>query len=825
MIISVNWLKKFTDIDGSVEELATLIGARLVEIEQVINLGEKYQGVVVAHVVECAPLEGSDHLNVTKIDDGGVVPDVERDENGYVQVVCGAPNVRAGLTVAWLPPRSTVPETFATSEPFVLSAKPLRGVVSNGMLASARELDLYDDHSGILVIDKEAAPGSSFAELYELDDYLLDIENKSLTHRPDTFGVIGFAREVAGIQGKPFQTPAWLEVLEPVIDHTESYEAPKITIEDPSLSDRFEAIVLEGVSETAVSPVQLQTYLARSGVRPINAAVDVSNYLMLLTGQPSHTYDYDKLKKVAGGDFTIRVRAARADEKLVLLDGKEVTLDTADIVIAAGDTAVGLAGIMGGESTKVDETTRAVLLEVATFDLYHMRSSQMRHGIFSEAVTRFTKGIPAPLSGPVLFEAVRMLQEQTGATVASSVVEDYPGYKDPITVHVSEQNVNDTLGTHFAAEDIADLLQNVGFEVSFDGLEATITVPYWRQDIHIPEDIIEEVGRLAGFDTIAVTLPSRDFEAVQPSAFDQLRALLRKTLVRAGANEILSYSFVHGDLLKKSGQQPDDAYRIINSISPDLQYYRQSLTPSLLANVFPNSKAGYESFALFELNKVHDKNRGLTDESVPVEHDSLSFVTAKVKDKSAAYYDAKNVLEYLAQHIGMTLNFTPLVGEDRPLYAPFEPKRAALVIDRKTGRTIGVVGEYKASVQKAFKLPAHTAGFELDTRALLDLYDPIGSYQPLSRYPGTERDVCFQVNASVTYADVEDATKSALIETGLITEVKPLDLYQPESGDTKNITVRISLVSYDKTLTGEEVTQVMSTVIDKVTEVTGGKVI
>jgi len=226
MIISVNWLKKFTDIDGSVEELATLIGARLVEIEQVINLGEKYQGVVVAHVVECAPLEGSDHLNVTKIDDGGVVPDVERDENGYVQVVCGAPNVRAGLTVAWLPPRSTVPETFATSEPFVLSAKPLRGVVSNGMLASARELDLYDDHSGILVIDKEAAPGSSFAELYELDDYLLDIENKSLTHRPDTFGVIGFAREVAGIQGKPFQTPAWLEVLEPVINHTESYEAP-----------------------------------------------------------------------------------------------------------------------------------------------------------------------------------------------------------------------------------------------------------------------------------------------------------------------------------------------------------------------------------------------------------------------------------------------------------------------------------------------------------------------------------------------------------------------------------------------------------------------
>src|SRR6218665_1144893 len=219
MIISVNWLKKFTQINGTVEELATLIGARLVEIESIENLGEKYQGVVVAKVVECAPLEGSDHLNVTKIDDGGAVSDIERDENGLVQVVCGAPNVRAGISVAWLPPRSVVPETFGDAEPFVLGAKPLRGVMSNGMLASARELDLHDDHNGILEIDKDAAPGTPFAELYELNDYLLDIENKSLTHRPDAFGVIGFAREVAGIQGLPFESPQWLDVLQATLEN------------------------------------------------------------------------------------------------------------------------------------------------------------------------------------------------------------------------------------------------------------------------------------------------------------------------------------------------------------------------------------------------------------------------------------------------------------------------------------------------------------------------------------------------------------------------------------------------------------------------------
>ncbi len=825
MIISVNWLKKFTDIDGTVDELATLIGARLVEIESIENLGEKYQGVVVAKVVECAPLEGSDHLNVTKIDDGGIVQDIERDEHGLIQVVCGAPNVTAGILVAWLPPRSVVPETYHDAEPFVLGAKPLRGVMSNGMLASARELDLYDDHDGILIVDKDAAPGSSFAEVYELNDYLLDIENKSLTHRPDAFGVIGFAREVAGIQGKPFQTPDWLKVLEAAVENDGSADAPAIIIEDSSLSDRFQAVVLSGVDEKAKSPVQLQTYLARSGVRPINASVDVSNYLMILTGQPSHTYDYDKLKAVAGDDFTVRVRLAREGEKLVLLDGKEVALDQADIVIAAGDTPVGLAGIMGGQSTLVDDSTRSVLLEVATFDLYHMRSSQMRHGIFSEAVTRFTKGIPAPLSSPVLVEAVRMLQEYTGGHVTSGVVQDYPGTREAITVSVTEAQVNAILGTQFSAEDIAELLQNVGFNVQFEGLEGTVSVPYWRQDIHITEDIIEEVGRLAGFDTINLTLPTRDFVAVSPTSFDELRTSIRKSLVRAGANEVLTYSFIHGDIMKKAGQNADNAYRVVNSISPELQYYRQSLTPSLLTHVFPNVKTGYDSFALFEANKVHQKSDGLTSENVPVERDAIALVLSNAKAKGAAYYDAKWMLEYALHVLGIVPAYHVHEGDDA-VFAPFEPKRSAIVTDSKTGKAIGVIGEYKKFVQKAFKTPEYTAGFEIDPRALLESLNEVGIlYRPLSKYPGTERDVCFQVNESVTYDTIISAARSVLSQSGLITTLSPLDMYRPEEGNVKNITVRIGLNSYEKTMTNDEVTMVINKVIDAVIGATDGKVI
>lgn len=825
MIISVNWLKKYTDIDVSIETLAKLIGERLVEIESVIDLGAKYQGVVIAKVVECAPLEGSDHLNVTKIDDGGVVQDIERDENGLVQVVCGAPNVRAGLTVAWLPPRSTVPETFGTDDPFILSPKPLRGVVSNGMLASAKELDLFDDHTGILEVDKDAAPGTPFAELYELNDYLLDIENKSLTHRPDAFGVIGFAREVAAIQGKEFVTPDWLKELHPSIENDGSATTPAISIESTELSDRFQAIVLEGVNEGAKSPIELQTYLARSGVRPINASVDVSNYLMLLTGQPTHTYDYDKLKAIAGDDFTVRVRLARPEEKLVLLDGKEVLLDESDIVIAAGNTAVGLAGIMGGESTKVDETTKSVLLEAATFDLYHMRSSQMRHGIFSEAVTRFTKGIPAPLSSPVAAEATNLLKRYTGARVTSGLVEDYPGKREPIVIVITEKQINDTLGTQFTASDIADILENVGFTIVFNELKATVTVPYWREDVHIPEDLIEEVGRIAGFDTINLTLPRRDFVAVKPGDFDELRSFIRSRLVRAGANEVLTYSFVHGDILTKAGQNPEEAYKIVNSISPELQYYRLSLTPSLLGHIQPNSKAGYDTFALFEANKVHRKTDGLNDENVPVEFDRIALVLAGSKKNGSAYYAAKAQLEYVFDSLGIVASYVPL-DESLVLSKPYEPKRSAQVVDTVTGATLGVIGEYKKSVQKAFKLSEYTAGFEIDPRAVLEIVKTLEpQYKPLSRYPGTERDVCFQVQNSIAYSQVATAATSALARTGLIASVQPLDIYQAEGSETKNITIRIQLTSYDKTMTSEEVGQVMDEIIKSVTNETNGRVV
>jgi phenylalanyl-tRNA synthetase beta chain len=821
MIVSINWLKKYTEIDRSIDELVELIGARLVEVEEVINLGARYENVIVAKVVKVEDHPDADRLHIVELDDGKK-SDVKRLENGHVQVVCGAPNVRVGMMVAWLPPGATVPSTFDDSEPFILEARKLRGVMSNGMIASPKELALSDEHDGILEIDKhEAKPGGSFAELYELDDYLLDIENKSLTHRPDCFGLIGFAREVAAIQGKQFRTPEWLKMLEPKLH--EKLEAgdiktPKVTIENHELSARYEVVALSDVDAAHPSPIQIQSYLSRVNMRPINAGVDITNYLMLVTGQPLHAFDYDKFVKVSGGEPHVIVREAKKGETLTLLDGREIELATDDIIICAGDTPVALAGAMGGASTEVDDSTKNILLESATFDLYRLRTTQMRHGIFSEAITRFTKGQPAPLTAPVIASAIRMFCDIAGATRASEIIDVYPHPHTPKPIAVSLARIHDVLGVQGEVS-IGDALKPLEY-VEFDlDIEAPYTImatpPYWRGDIHIPEDVIEEIGRIRGFDTIKPTLPRRDFTPVAPRRYDEFRQNLRQILSRAGANELLTYSFVHGDLLKRAGQSPNKAFRLTNALSPDLQYYRLSLTPSLLDKVYPNLRKRFDSFALYEIGKVHEKGMSDDHESeVPAEFHAIALTLAAnpKQARGTAFYNAKYLLEYALKHIGLNVSYHPYVISDivQPAISqPFEPKRTAIV--RVNDITIGLVGEYKASIASAFKLPKYAAGFELDVAKLFDNAPQIVSYyQPLHRFPGTEQDICVQVPLEVTYQQLIDVAEQALANETLTWELSPVDIYQPENAEYKNITIRIGLVNRERTISTDEASVVIA---------------
>lgn len=819
MKISLNWVKQFTEVQLPVDELVEKIGAQLGAVEEVTNLGAKYQGIVVAKVVSCVKHPDADKLSLCKIDDGKKIKGVGRDNDGFIQVVCGAPNVREGQLVVWLPPGATVPSTF-DREPLVLESREIRGQKSNGMLASPKELDLGDGHEGILVIDYECKPGADFAEVYKLDDYIIDIENKMFTHRPDCFGILGVAREIAGILGKPFKSPDWYRQPSKNLTPRGNNLPLNISNELPELVPRFMAVAFSGV-EVAPSQVWYQTFLSRVGVRPINNIVDITNYMMLLSGQPLHAYDYDKVKALSGGNSaTLVIRNPKPGEKIKVLGGKTVEPRSEAIMIATDKQAIGIGGVMGGADTEVDANTKNIILECANFDMFSIRRTAMANGLFTDAVTRFNKGQSPLQNASVIMQASQMITATGAAEFASDLIDNNHLAQSVLShnslhpsVKVSVGFINERLGLNLSADKIKTLLENVEFSVAVKGDELTVTAPFWRTDVELREDVVEEVGRLYGYDHLPLVLPKRDLAPAARDSLLDLKAAIRSRLAKAGANEVLTYSFVHGDLLDKTGQDKSKAYEIANALSPDLQYYRLSLMPSLLEKVHPNVKAGYGEFALFELGKTHNLDHK-DNSGLPGEFEFTALVVTandKLKKAGAPYYAARKYLEALT---GPGLTFKP-VGEDMqkyPVVQPYSPGRSALV-SIKDGDFLGIIGEFKPSVARALKLPKYTAGFEIDTTVLESLVRAGSGYVPLSRFPGVKQDITLEVSAGLSYEELYDFVNKQLAANApdnTRSSVSLVDIYQKD-GNTKHkhVTFRITITGLNRTLTDKEVAAVL----------------
>ncbi len=830
MKISLNVVQRYLDFElPPVDELVERIGAQLGAVEETEELGAKYQGVIVAQIIKCYDHPDSDHMHVCIIDDGGVVADVNRDEDGHVQVVCGAPNVRDGLLVAWLPPGSTVPESV-DKDPFVLSARELRGVMSNGMLASPRELALGDDHNGILEITGNAKPGDDFAKVYGLDDTLIDIENKMFTHRPDCFGMLGVAREIAGIYGHEFKSTDWYTITSAI---TGDNSLP-LTVHNelPTLVPRFMAITLKNIT-VGPSPDWIQGFLSRIGSRPISNVVDITNYLMFLTGQPLHAYDYDKVKALSGpGGATLVARNPRTNETLKLLNGKTIDPRQEAIMIATDTQLIGAGGVMGGFDTEVDENTKNIILEVATFDMYSVRRTSMAHGLFTDAVSRFNKG-QSPLQNEyILGQAVRLLQELAHGEIASDII-DINQLEGRAWVHrpvkVAVEFINARLGFTLSANDMATLLNNVEFDIllSEDEQSIEVSAPFWRTDIETREDIVEEIGRLYGFDKLPLVLPRRSITPADEDPLFKLKSRVRASLSKAGANEVLTYSFVHGDLFQKTGQDLEKAFQVTNALSPDLQYYRLGLTPSLLANIHANQKAGYDAFALFEIGKSHYLGEMDADEpDVPNEDTHVALVLAysnKQQPAGAPYYHARQYLEQLIDVAD--INLVPLSEFDittdawgQQLTAPYEPNRSAVIV--RDNQIWGVIGEFRTPVRRALKLPDFTAGFEI--HAELITARPI-QYQSLPRFPKVTQDITLQIPSKVSYRQLYDFVWESLVtlqpEQSLPT-LTVLDTYQSANDLAhKHVTFRLTIASYTKTMTDDEITKIL----DAITAAVGQK--
>lgn len=830
MKISLNWIKEFTDIKLPVDDLVTKIGAQLGEVEEVINLGERYAGVTVAKVMSCEKHPNADKLQVCLIDDGGVNKKVKRDANDYVQVVCGAPNVRQGLTVAWIPPGAIVPSSF-DSDQFRLESRELRGVISNGMLASGKELAINDDHDGILVIDLPCNPGDLLVDVYKLDDYIIDIENKMFTHRPDCFGQLGVAREIAGIQGLGFSSPDWyLDILDKLTVSSKARLSLEVKNELSDLVPRFMATPIANV-KVQKSPIMVQSFLSRVGIKPINNIVDVTNFVMCLTAQPLHAYDYDKVKSLdSAGNATLIIRKPNKGEKLKLLNGKTIQPRDEAIMIATKKELIGIGGVMGGVSTEVDNDTKNIILECANFDMYSIRRTSMANGLFTDAVTRFNKGQSPRQNDKILAYAVAWIQKLAHGEVAGKVQDDRHDAGNLKPVIITPDFINDRLGTKLSASKITKILSNVEFLVENIKDRLHITAPYWRTDIEIPEDIVEEVGRLYGYDKLPIKLPKRDISPAIANSMLKVKAKVRSILASAGATEVLTYSFVHSKLFDAVGQDKNLAFQLCNALSPDLQYYRLSLLPSLLEKVHINIKNGYNKFVLFEINKIHNKSN-LQDDGLPIEEECLA-VTFVANQKTATsyhgspYYQAKVYLEELLSSFGLTdiiyepaSSFNIIKDTKKQLISPFEKARTAIIKDAN-GVFYGVIGEIRPSVKNNLKLPDFIAGFELDLK-VLDMHKKVNHYVPIAKFPSSTQDITLKVSNQTSYHALNQSIKNVLsdanLQNGFIWQLKSIDIYQ-KGNESKNFTFRLVLSHPERTLVTTEVSQVISAVASKTSQ-------
>ncbi len=829
MRVSLNTVRQLVGFDlPPVDELVAKINQQLGGVEEVIDLGAKYKDALIVKVVGCEKHPNADKLSVCQIDAGNSYDNspLTTNQSSLITVVCGAPNVHAGMWAVWLPPGSTVPSTYDDQDPFVLGSRELRGVVSNGMLASPKELGISDEHEGILEITESdlspttnyqsLAPGLSFAEAFGLDDTIIDIENKMFTHRPDLFGQLGVAREIFAIlQPKLHEQPEMIRFTEPEwywkIPEFKTISQVELEVfnEVPQKAPRFYVAAMSGV-KVQKSPLWLQTTLLRWGGKSINNVVDLTNYIMFFTAQPTHAYDLAKLK-----GHKIGVRMAKPNEKIKLLNGKEYELNDDDIVIADGERAIGLAGIMGGSETEVDDSTTDIVLEVANFDMYTVRRSSMRHGLFTDALTRFNKGQSPLQNERVIDRLIELMQTMVGAKQASSVYSVPESSDDKTTIngqmYIEPSFINDRLGLNLSDAQICNLLRYVKFAGYMENGKMTITAPYWRTDIEQAEDIVEEVGRLYGFDKLPRELPKRSLSPAPISDKQKTKQKLRQIFSRLGANEVLTYSFVHEKLMQKSEQDTSQAFQLSNALSPDLQYYRLSVLPSLLDKVHMNIKAGHNEFVLYEIGKGQNKKFHLNDDNgLPSEMEFVDGVySSKTAKDGAAFYYVRSLIERLCAELGTKVVFKPIDEPmDYPVTAPFDQSRSAMV-ETESGIFVGMIGELKQKVLANFKLSDYTAAFTLDLQGLVEVFSKQrNNYKPLLSYPKMEQDITLEISNEAKFAEVKSLIEKELTklaeEHGYKYELLARDIFSQEGSDKKRLTFRILLAHPDRTLTTEE---------------------
>ncbi len=787
MKIPLSWLRTYVDVALPPKELGHRLTMAGLEAAGYTVIGGSWDNVFVGRVVSVEPHPNADRLRLATVDLG----------TEQMTVVCGAPNVAAGQRIAFARVGARLIDA-ETGHLETLKAARIRGVVSAGMVCSERELGLGTDHTGILVLEESAPVGTPLSDY--LGDTVLDLE--VTPNRPDWLSVLGIAHEVAALTSGSVREP---KVLYP--EEGQPIESQvTITVDAPDLAPRYTASLITGV-RIGPSPRWMQDRLLRAGQRPINNLVDITNYVMLEYGQPLHAFDFSLLE-----DRTVRVRRAAPGETLVTLDGERRPLSPDMLVIADASRPVGLAGVMGGANSEVTEATTAVLLESANFNPASIRWTAAALKLRSEASLRFERNLNPELAPIALRRATQLIHDLAGGHVAQGIVDIFPGRLDQQPLVLTMGRVERVLGMRLSLEDVSRVLTSLGFQYHRQGKAALlVNVPYWRSDITIEDDLVEEVARVIGYDAIPTTFLADPIPSHQPQPLRELRERVRDILADAGMQEVISYSLTSqktSDTVPGFHGQPAPL-RVANPMSPEQEYLRTTLRGSLLTTLASNQRFGETGLRLFEVGRVYH----LRLEDLPEERemaigilwgDRTPLAWAEQSGK-ADFFDGKGVLEAILAALNVHGEFIPTTD---PL---LHPGRTAEV--KVAGHKVGVVGEVLPQVCEGFGLVGGAVVmFELDLVGLLTMVSQASPrFVPLARFPGSYRDIAVVVNADVPASRLEDVIR----RHDLVESVALFDVYAGPGVplDKRSLAFRIHYQSAKETLTAEAVNAVQEQIL------------
>ena len=776
MFISINWIKDFVDLSGlDIDELIHKFSLSTAEVEnEIFYKGSDVSGVVVAEIKSVENHPESKKLHLLKVDAG---------DGKLTDVVCGAPNVKVGMKTAFAKVGAKLGEIEITP-------RELAGYTSCGMCCSEKEIGISDDHSGIMELDDSLVNGTDIKDVMEIDDIVFEVDNKSLTNRPDLWGHYGIAREFAALAGRP------LKPLD-TVDLTEYKDLPKVDmkIEDP-LCYRYSCLQFENITRK-ISPANMRIRLFYCGMRAINFLADLTNYLMLEMGQPMHAFDSRKVEK-------IRIKRFEAPFEFQTLDGVERHIDENTLMICNDNTPVAIAGIMGGLDSEIVEDTTSLTLESATFDAVSIRKSSARLSHRTDASMRYEKSLDPEMTVTAVARFVKLLSDfDGGVKVTSSLTDEYAKKFDKVTLSFDKRFVDRYTGIEIDNETIVKTLTALGFNVKLDGDDFTVDVPSWRatKDVTLKADIIEEITRIYGYDNFDVHTAAAPLYPVRPFAEKSIEDKIKDILVKEfSLHEVHSYIWEYSDEYKKLGIVTEPNVKLLNATNPNIETIRKSMIPTQLCQIKTNSSYA-PSFGIFEIGRTVD---GIDENNLCREHKKLAVTLfSKTETTETLYFKLIRMISVAVDDIKhKILSFT---AKETGLNYIHPKNFNAIVCD---GKEIGEIGVVHPEVLKNIDKKANVVFLEVDMKDLVETENAGIKYAEASKYPSIEVDVTFVAD---TFRPIKEAI--ALINSELVKKISVVDTYNDANG--KSITIRIVFSHPERTLVKDEVMAIVNELIAK----------